>query len=178
MTKEQKIELVDKLVDRFQEYSSFYIANTGGLTVAEVSEIREACFNSGIQMQVIKNTLIKKALDRLDFDYSEAYPALKQTSAVFFTNAENPSAPAKVIDDFRKKTKGEVPELKAAVIETAIYLGDENLETLTKAKSKDELVGDIVALLQSPAKNVISALKSSGGILAGLIKTLQERDAA
>ena len=178
MTKEQKIELVKELVERFKAYPNFYIANTGGMTVAEVSELRAACFKSNVKMQVIKNTLIKKALEELDNDFSEVYPALKDTSAVFFIDEENPSVPAKVIKDYRGKKK-EIPALKGAVIETAVFLGDNQLDVLANMKSKGELIGEIVTLLQSPAKNVLSALQSGGQTLSGLMKALEERgDAA
>ncbi len=178
MTKEQKIELVKELVERFRTYPNFYIANTGGMTVAEVHELRAACFKSKVKMQVVKNTLIKKALEQLDVDLSGVYPALKATSAVFFIDEENPSVPAKVLKEYRGKKK-EIPALKGAVIETSIFLGDDQLEVLANMKSKGELLGEIVGLLQSPAKNVLGALQSGGSTLAGLIKTLQERgDAA
>ena len=177
MTKEQKIKLVEALVDTFQAYPNFYIADTGGMTVAEVSELRGACHKADVKMQVAKNTLIHKALEQLDGDYSGAYDALKKTSALFFTSEENPSVPAKIIKDYRGKKK-EIPALKAAVIDTSVFLGDENLEMLSSMKSKAELVGEIIGLLQSPAKNVISALNSGGTTLAGLIKTLQERGEA
>lgn len=177
MTKEQKIELVKELVERFKTYPNFYIANTGGMTVAEVSTLREACFKSNVKMQVIKNALIKKALEQLDNDYEGIYPALKETSAVFFIDEENPSVPAKVLKEYRGKKK-EVPVLKGAVIETAVFLGDDQLAVLADMKSKGELIGEIVGLLQSPAKNVLGALQSGGQTLAGLIKTLQEREDA
>lgn len=177
MTKEQKIELVKGLAERFKTYPNFYIANTGGMTVAEVSELRAACFKSNVKMQVIKNTLIKKALESLDSDFEGIYPALKETSAVFFIDEENPSVPAKVIKDYRGKKK-EIPALKGAVIDTSVFLGDDQLAFLASMKSKTELVGEIVGLLQSPAKNVLGALQSGGQTIAGLIKTLQEREDA
>jgi large subunit ribosomal protein L10 len=178
MTKEQKIELVKELVERFQTYPNFYIANTGGMTVAEVSELRAACFKSNVKMQVIKNSLIKKALEQLDVDLSGVYPALKTTSAVFFIDEENASVPAKVLKEYRGKKK-EIPALKGAVIDTAVFLGDNQLDILATMKSKGELLGEILGLLQSPAKNVLGALQSGGQTLAGLVKTLQERgDAA
>ena len=176
MTKEQKIQLVDELVGTFEEYPNFYITNAGGLTVAETNELRQLCFESNVKLTMIKNTLIRKALERVEGkDFSELYDALKEPSSVFFATAENPSIPAKVIEKFRKKKK-EIPVLKAACIETSIFLGDENLKMLTELKSKDELIGEVIGLLQSPAKNVISALKSGGGKIAGIIKTLSERE--
>lgn len=175
MTKEQKIQLVQELTETFKTYPNFYIADTGGMSVAEVNELRGKCFASQVKMQVVKNTLIKKALLNLDDDYDDVDPALKQTSALFFVDAENPSIPAKVLKDFRGKN--EVPRLKAAVIESAVFLGDDQLEKLVNLKSKAELIGEVVGLLQSPAKNVISALKSGGATIAGLLKALEERAA-
>jgi large subunit ribosomal protein L10 len=122
----------------------------------------------------VKNSLIKKALGQLDSDYSEAFSALKMTSAVFFSSEENASVPAKVIKTFRGSKK-EIPQLKAAVIDTAVFLGDDQLDALTRLKTKAEMIGEVIGLLQSPAKNVISALQSGGHTLAGLVKTLQER---
>jgi large subunit ribosomal protein L10 len=175
MTKEQKIQLVQELTETFNTYPNFYIADTGGLTVAEVNELRGKCYEKQIKMQVVKNTLIKKALLNLDDEYDEVDPALKQTSALFFVDAENPSVPAKVLKDFRGDNQ--IPRLKAAVIESAVFLGDDQLDKLSKLKSKAELLGEVVGLLQSPAKNVISALKSGGSTIAGLLKALEERAA-
>lgn len=174
MTKEQKIQLVENLTEKFKEYPNFYITDAGGMTVAEVNELRQLCHDAGIQLQMVKNTLIRKSLESLGDSYEEVYELLKQPSSVFFTTAENPSGPAKIIQKFRKTN--EKPKLKAACIETSIFKGDDQLKTLADLKSKDELVGEIIGLLQSPAKNVISALKSSGGKLAGILKTLSERE--
>ncbi len=174
MTKEQKIQLVKDLAEKFRETPNFYLADTGGLTVAQTNELRQRCFDSGLEMTMVKNTLIKKALKQLDDDYSEIYDILKQPTSIFFTAAEKASEPAKVIHKFRESS--EKPILKAAVIETAVYLGDDQLKKLKDLKSKDELIGEIIGLLQSPAKNVVSALKSGGGTLAGLIKALAERE--
>lgn len=175
MTKEQKVQLVNELTNTFDEYPNFYITNAGGLTVAEVNELRQLCFESNVKMTMIKNTLIRKALERIEGkDFSEVYDVLKEPSSVFFATAENPSVPAKVLETFRKKK--EIPVLKVACIDTSIFLGDGQLKMLASLKSKDELIGEIIGLLQSPAKNVVSALKSSGGKLAGIIKTLSERE--
>ncbi|MEM6348099.1 MAG: 50S ribosomal protein L10 [Bacteroidota bacterium] len=176
MTKEQKIQLVQELIETFKEYPNFYITDSGGMSVAEMNELRGLCFKSDIKLQMIKNTLIRKALENLDGDYSEVYDALKETSSVFFATAENPSVPAKVLKEFRKKQ--ERPVLKAAVIETSVFKGDDQIKALAELKSKDELIGEIVGLLQSPAKNVVSALKSSGGKIAGILKTLSEKEEA
>lgn len=176
MTKTQKIQLVQDLAQKFRETPNFYLTDTGGLSVAEVNELRQLCFDAGLEMTMVKNTLIKKALEELDEDYSEVYDSLKLPTSIFFTTAEAASAPAKVIHEFRKKS--EKPILKAAVIESAVYLGDDQIKALKDLKSKDELIGEIVTLLQSPAKNVISALNSGGATLAGLVKTLSEREEA
>lgn len=175
MTKEQKIQLVQELTETFKTYPNFYITDMGGLTVEKVNDLRRLCFEKEIKVQVIKNTLIRKALENLEGDYSEVFGSLKQPSSVFFTTAESPSTPAKVIEEFRKGGS-EKPVLKAAVIDTSVFLGDDQLKALSNMKSKDELIGEIVGLLQSPAKNVISALKSSGGKIAGILKTLSERE--
>ena len=174
MTKEQKIQLVKDLTEKFTEYPNFYITDAGGLTVAQVNELRGLCFKENIPMHMVKNTLIKKALENLEGDYSDVYEVLKEPSSIFFTNTENPSVPAKILREFRKKN--EKPVLKAAIIETSVFKGDNQIKTLAEMKSKDELIGEIIGLLQSPAKNVVSALKSGGGKLAGIIKTLSERE--
>lgn len=176
MTKKQKIQLVQDLAQKFRETPNFYLTDTGGLSVAEVSELRQLCFDAGLEMTMVKNTLIKKALEQLDDDYSEVFDTLKQPTSIFFTTAEAASAPAKVIHEFRKKS--EKPILKAAVIETAVYLGDDQIKALKDLKSKDELIGEIITLLQSPAKNLVSALNSGGATIAGLVKTLSEREQA
>lgn len=176
MTKEEKVQLVQELVSTFQQYPNFYIADTGGMTVADVNELRRACFNASIKIQVVKNTLVKKALEQMGDDYSEAYPALKQTSALMFTNEENASLPAKVLKEYRTGDR-KLPVLKAAVIDRSVFFGDDKLDSLTKLKTKAQLVGEVIGLLQSPARNVISALQSGGQTIAGLVKALEERAA-
>lgn len=176
MTKEQKIQLVQELTETFKEYPNFYITDAGGMSVAKMNELRGLCHKADIKLQMIKNTLIRKALENLDGDYSEVYDSLKLSSSVFFATAENPSIPAKVLKDFRKKN--DKPVLKAAVIDTSVFKGDDQIKALAELKSKEELIGEIVGLLQSPAKNVVSALKSSGGKIAGILKTLSEKEEA
>jgi len=173
MNREEKQEVVLALQEKMQEYGNFYIADTSGLSVEKVNNIRRKCFESGIEMKVAKNTLIKIAIDGLEGDSSDIYPALKGQSALLFSKVGN--GPAKLIRALRKG-KEEKPVLKAAYIDSAIFVGDHYLDSLVSLKSKEELVGEIIGLLQSPAKNVISALKSSGGKLAGIVKTLQERE--
>ncbi len=174
MTKQEKIDLVNDLVEKFKVHPNFYLAQTGGMSVEKMNELRRACYDADLSITMIKNKLIIKALDQLDNDYSELYTALKQPTSVIFTSEDNPSVPAKVLKEFRKSN--DFPTLKAACIDTAVFLGDDQLETLTKIKSKGELIGEVVGLLQSPAKNVISALKSGGNTLAGLVKTLMDRE--
>lgn len=171
MTRQEKDQVIEGLKESIASSGAFYIADTSGLTVAEVNNLRALCFEKGIRLQVAKNTLIKKALDALEGDYGNLDEALKGTSAVFFTEVAN--SPAKVIKKFREKK--EKPLLKAACIETSVFLGDNQLDFLSSMKSKEEVIADVIALLQSPAKNVVSALKSSGGKLAGILQTLSER---
>ena len=172
MNREEKQEVVLALQEKMQEYGNFYIADTSSLSVEKVNNIRRKCFESGIEMKVAKNTLIKIAIEGLEGDSSEIFPALKGQSALLFSKVGN--GPAKLIKSLRKG-KEEKPVLKGAYIDTAIFVGDNQLDALVSLKSREELIGEIIGLLQSPAKNVVSALKSSGGKLAGIVKTLQER---
>ncbi|MDX1938256.1 MAG: 50S ribosomal protein L10 [Flavihumibacter sp.] len=157
MTKDQKNEVIELLKGKFAQYNNFYIANTESLTVAQVGQLRRACFDKNVEMKVAKNTLIKKALESLDAErYSGVYDALHNVTALMFS--ENPKEPALIISSFRKQSNGEKPELKAAFINGDVYMGDKNLVTLTKIKTKNELIGEVIGLLQSPAKRVIAAL--------------------
>jgi large subunit ribosomal protein L10 len=171
MNKEEKYELVLALTEQMKEYGNFYITDTSDLTVAKINDIRRKCFESDITMQVAKNSLIKKAMEAAGGDFSPIYDVLKGSSSILFSKSS--TAPAKLIKQLRKK--GEKPILKAAYIDSAVFIGDNQLDTLINLKSKEQLVGEIIGLLQSPAKNVISALQSGGNILAGVVKTLQER---
>jgi large subunit ribosomal protein L10 len=173
MTREEKIAVVDQLAERLNGAVYFYIADSSELDVATINSLRAAAFEKGVELQVVKNTLIKKALERLENPerYEDLYSSLKGPSTIMFTEVSN--APAKVMKDFRKDN--EKPLLKAAYIDSDVFVGDENLDTLAALKSKEELVGDIVLLLQSPMKNVVGALSSGGSTIAGLVKTLQER---
>ena len=173
MTKEEKIEVVKDLSETLVDFPNIYIADMGGMTVSEVSDLRRLCHEAGVKLQVVKNTLLKKALDEAAGNYEELYEALKQQSSVFFVN-EDVNVPAKILKKYREKK--ERPILKAAYVGEAVFIGDDQLESLTKLKSKNELIGDIIMLLQSPAKNVLGALQSGGQKLAGIIKTLQERE--
>jgi large subunit ribosomal protein L10 len=171
MNKEEKHELVIALTEQMKEYGNFYITDTSDLTVAKINDIRRKCFESDIMMQVAKNSLIKKAMEAAGGDFSPIYDVLKGSSSILFSKSS--TAPAKLIKQLRKKD--EKPILKAAYIDSAIFIGDNQLDTLINLKSKEQLVGEIIGLLQSPAKNVISALQSGGNIIAGVVKTLQER---
>lgn len=174
MTKEEKVALVEDLGKVLQDTPNIYVADVGGLNVADFGDIRRQCFENGIKVQVVKNTLLKKALEKAEGNYDELYGALKDQTTVFFVDGENVSGPAKVIKKFRESS--EKPVLKAAYVDEAVFLGDDQLEALSKLKSKGELIGDIILLLQSPVKNVLGSLQSGGQTLAGLIKTLQERE--
>jgi large subunit ribosomal protein L10 len=171
MNKEEKHELVLALTEQIKEYGNFYITDTSDLTVAKVNHIRRKCFESDITMQVAKNSLIKKAMENIDGDFSSLYDVLKGSSSILFSKSS--TAPAKLIKQLRKT--GEKPILKAAYIDSAVFIGDKQLDTLINLKSKEQLIGEIIGLLQSPAKNVISGLQSGGNKLAGIVKTLQER---
>ena len=171
MNKEEKHELVHALTEQMKEYGNFYITDTSNLTVAKINNIRRQCFESDIEMKVAKNSLIKKAMEATGGDFAPIYDVLKGSSSILFSKSS--TAPAKLIKKLRKK--GEKPILKAAYIDSSIFIGDNQLDTLINLKSKEQLIGEIVGLLQSPAKNVISALQSGGNIIAGLVKTLQER---
>jgi len=171
MNKEEKHELVLALTEQIKEYGNFYITDTSNLTVAKVNDIRRKCFESDITMQVAKNTLIRKAMEASTGDFSPIFDALKGSSSILFSKSA--TAPAKLIKQLRRT--GEKPILKAAYIDSAIFVGDNQLDTLINLKSKEQLIGEIIGLLQSPAKNVISGLQSGGNKLAGIVKTLQER---
>lgn len=172
MTKEEKSQYIEDLAVKLSESGVFYLTDASGLTVETINKLRERCFKGNIELRVVKNTLLKKAMERIeDRDYSELYGVLAGPTAIMF--AEVGSAPAKLIKDFRKKDIK--PLVKGAYIEETCYTGDENIDFLAAIKTKDELVGEIIGLLQSPAKNVISGLKSGGGKLAGILKTLSER---
>jgi large subunit ribosomal protein L10 len=175
MRKEIKGQIIDTLVDKINSYPHLYIADVSGLNAADTSALRRLCFDREVKLVVTKNTLLKRALERADGNYEELYGVLKAPSAVMFS-AEG-STPAKLIKEFRKKNKKlERPEIKAAYVEESVYVGANLIDTLVAIKTKNELIGDVVALLQSPAKNVISALQSGGQTIAGLVKTLSERE--
>lgn len=157
MTPAQKSEVVEVLKEKFSQYNNFYITDTESLSVEQVGTLRRHCFNKQVEMKVAKNTLIKKALESLDSEkYSGIYDALNNVTALMFS--ESPKDPALIISSFRKDSKSERPVLKAAFINGDIYIGDNQLVALTKIKTKNELIGEVIGLLQSPAKRVIAAL--------------------
>jgi large subunit ribosomal protein L10 len=174
MTREEKAQIIEELERKFATHPHFYLTDAGGLTVAQVNLFRRMCFKSGIEYGVYKNTLIRKALERREgIDYSPLFKVLNGFSGVLFSK-EAGNTPAKVIREFRKKLEGK-PVLKAASIDTDFFIGDEYLNTLAELKSKNELIGEIISLLQSPAKNVIAALLSGENKVAGLVKALETR---
>jgi large subunit ribosomal protein L10 len=173
MTKDQKNEVIGILKEKFSQYNNFYVTNTESLSVDQVGKLRRICFDKKVEMKVAKNTLIKKALESLDnARYSGVYDSLHGVTALLFS--EDAKQPAMILTDFRRDTKGELPALKAAFIDGDVFAGDKELPSLLTLKSKGELIGEIIGLLQSPAKNVISAL-NAGNKLASLIKALEER---
>ena len=157
MTKDQKNEVIELLKDKFSQYNNFYVTDTESLTVAQIVKLRRACFNKQVEMKVAKNTLIKKAMESLDAErYTGVYDSLHKVTALMFS--ENPKDPALIISSFRKESKGEMPVLKAAFINGDVYMGNDQLASLVKIKTKNELIGEVIGLLQSPAKRVLAAL--------------------
>ena len=174
MTRSEKFQVIEDLKQKFSVSPYFYIADASSLTVEQINKLRRACFEKGIEVKVVKNTLAQKAMEAsgdLADGFKGLQDALNGPTTLFFADTGN--APAKVLKEFRKTS--ERPILKAAYIDSDIFIGDDQIDMLATLKSKDELVGEIIGLLQSPAKNVISALKSSGGTIAGILKTLEER---
>ena len=175
MTREDKAQVIAELTEKLQQTAHFYITDTGSFSVAETNNFRAACYGKGVEYKVVKNTLIKKALENLDTDYSSMKDVLKGFSGIMFIN-EDAKVPAQLIKDFQKTDPLKRPAFKAASIDSDIFIGSENLDLLTKIKSKEELIGEVINLLQSPAKTVIGALQSGGNKLAGIVKTLSERE--
>ena len=171
MTREQKNNAIENLKEALGGLKNLYLADIAGLDASQTSALRRACFKENIKLQIVKNTLLSKAMEASTHDFGELTNILKGNTSLMFSESGN--APAKVIKSFRKKS--DKPILKGAFIEEAIYIGDETLEALVAIKSKDELIGEIIALLQSPTKNIVSALQSGGGKLSGIIKSLSER---
>jgi len=172
MIKEDKSKIIENLSQKFAEFNNFYITDASGLTVEQINSFRKLCYKNGIEYKVVKNSLIKKALATLSTDYTSFdQKVLKGFSGILFSNTGN--APAKLLKQFRKD--GEKPAFKGASINTDLFIGEDQLDVLSNLKSKNELIGEIIGLLQSPAKNVISGLQSGGHKLSGIVKTLSER---
>ena len=172
MTKEEKSQVIEALTAELADSSNFYLTDISGLDALMTSNLRRACFKANVKLSVVKNTLLEKAMEASEKDFGVLPSILKGNTSVMYSETGN--APAKVIKAFRKKS--EKPFLKGAYVEEAIYLGDDQLDMLVDIKSKEELIGEIIGLLQSPAKNVVSALQSSGGKLSGIIKTLSQKE--
>lgn len=176
MKKEDKIIAIENIAKTLQEYSCFYLTETAGLDAEKTTALRRACNKADVKLMVVKNTLLHKALESLEGDYSELYGALHGSTSLMLSNVGN--APAKLIKDIRKADKdATLPRLKGAYVEETIYMGEDQLDALVAIKSKNELIADVVALLQSPAKNVISALYSGGNKLHGILETLSKKEA-
>ena len=172
MTREEKSQVIEALTAELAESSNFYLTDLSGLNAGMTSQLRRACFKANVRLSVVKNTLLEKAMEASEKDFGELPSTLKGNTSVMYSETGN--APAKVIKAFRKKS--EKPFLKGAYIEEAVYIGDDQLEMLVDIKSKEELIGEIIGLLQSPPKNVVSALQSGGGKLSGIIKTLSQKE--
>jgi large subunit ribosomal protein L10 len=171
MTREEKSRVIEDLTAQLADSNVVYIADISNLNAETTSNLRRACFKAGIQLNVVKNTLLEKAMEASSNDYGDLPSILKGNTSIMI--AENGNAPAKIIKEFRKKS--DKPILKGAYIHQAVFIGDNQLDALIALKSKEEVIGEIIGILQSPAKNVVSALKSGGGKIAGIVKTLSER---
>lgn len=173
MNREEKNQVIEILTEKLANNPHFYLTDISEMAVEDSNKLRGAFYEEGIKLEVVKNSLLKKAMERVeDKDYSDLYAVLKGATSILFTEVGN--APAKVIKQFRKSS--EKPVLKAAFVEECAYIGDNQIDTLSSIKSKDELIGELIGLLQSPAKNVISGLKSGGSKLSGILKTLSEKE--
>tara|TARA_Y100000996_G_scaffold360468_1_gene302909 strand:- start:1859 stop:2383 length:525 start_codon:yes stop_codon:yes gene_type:complete len=172
MTKEEKVLEIESLTTRLKDVKNLYITDIAGLNALETSNLRRMCFKAGIKLSVVKNTLLERAMTSSGKDFGELKDLLKGNTSLMFSESGN--GPAKIIKDFRKKS--DKPILKGAFIEETVYIGDDQINQLVALKSKEEVIGDIISLLQSPAKNLISALKSGGGKVSGILKSLSERN--
>ncbi len=172
MTREEKNLAIEELTGILNDTSTIYVADIAGLDATQTSKLRRLAFQKGVKLSVVKNTLLKKAMENSEKNFDDLYETLKGNTSILLSETGN--VPAKLIKEIRKKQ--DKPVLKGAYIEEAIYIGDDKLEALTAIKSKEELIGDIITLLQSPAKNVVSALQSSGNTLSGLLKAIEERN--
>ncbi len=173
MTREEKHILVNELTETLKQHPNFLILDTGGMTVEKMNNFRRVCFQSNLKVQVVKNTLLKKALSAVDSSYEAVFPVLKQNTTIVFAN-ENFAEPAKILKDFRNDA--ELPRFKAAYIEASVFVGESNLDSVASIKSKQEVLGEVIGLLQSPMANLLGALQSSGGTIHGLLKTIEEKN--
>ena len=171
MTREDKLQVIEDLTAQLADTSTIYLADISGLDAVTTSNLRRACFKANVQLAVVKNTMLSKAMEASDKDFGDLQDVLKGNTSLMIAEAAN--APAKVIKEFRKKS--DKPLLKGAFVEEAVYIGDDQLDALVNIKSREELIGDIISLLQSPAKNVVSALQSGGSKLSGILKTLSDK---
>lgn len=171
MRREEKNAIIESLSERLKEYNHFYLTDTAELDAADTSALRRKCFENDIKLIVVKNTLLKRALEQTGINFEELFPVLRGTTSIMFTNSGN--GPAKLIKEFRKEH--DKPVLKGAYVQESVYLGDNMLDALVSVKTREELIGDIIALLQSPAKNVISALQSGGNKIHGVLETLSKK---
>ena len=172
MTKEEKVLEIESLTTRLKDVKNLYITDIAGLNAMETSNLRRMCFKAGIKLSVVKNTLLERAMTSSGKDFGELKDLLKGNTSLMFSESGN--GPAKIIKDFRKKS--DKPILKGAFIEETVYIGDDQINQLVALKSKEEVIGDIISILQSPAKNLISALKSGSGKVSGILKSLSERN--
>lgn len=172
MKREEKSQIIERLVEQITNSSHFYLTDISDMNAEETSNFRRACYKSDVQLVLVKNTLLQRALEQVEGDFEPLYDVLKGSTSIMFTATGN--APAKLIKDFRKKkTK---PFVKAAFVEQSFYIGDENIDALVNIKSKEEVIADVIALLQSPIKNVVSALQSGGNTIHGILQTLSEKE--
>lgn len=171
MKREEKSQIIDSLIQDLAEYKHVYVTDISDLTVETSNALRRLCFNKEVKLKVVKNTMLKRAMDASPIDFSELYPVLVGNTSIMLSNSNN--TPAKLIKEFRGKKQ--IPAIKGAFVEENVYIGDNQIDALISIKSKEELIGDIIGLLQSPAQNVISALQSSGNKIGGIVKTLSER---
>jgi large subunit ribosomal protein L10 len=172
MRREEKNAIIDSLAEKLKEYNHFYLTDTAQLNAADTSDLRRKCFENDIKLIVVKNTLLKRALEMSEGNFEELYQVLKGTTSIMFAQTGN--GPAKIIKDFRKKH--DKPVLKGAYVQESVFIGDKMLDTLISVKTREELIGDIILLLQSPARNVVSALQSGGNKLHGVLETLSKKN--
>ena len=172
MRREEKNTIIDSLAEKLKEYSHFYLTDTAQLNAADTSALRRKCFENNIRLIVVKNTLLKRALEMSEGNFEELDPVLKGTTSIMFSNTGN--SPAKLIKEFRRQH--DKPVLKGAYVQESVFIGDQMLDALVAVKTREELIGDIILLLQSPAKNVISALQSGGNKLHGVLETLSKKE--